>query len=73
MKISIDTEKLTVSIDSERLITIHELEFLHSTYEVILEDLRLECQYMMELEAAELNTKLNIFDGAKPKIIPSNS
>ena len=69
MKLTIDTENLTVSLETgNRPITIAELEFLHTAYDVMFEELKLEFEYQAVKSDVEVETKLNIFDGEKEKV-----
>ncbi len=73
MEIRIDTEKKTVSVVSDHVCTLEELEFLGSAYEIILQEMRLEFEYLMGRGEVELDTRLNIFEsGRKLKRIPGD-
>lgn len=73
MEIRIDTIKKTISVASDAICSIDELQFLHDSYDVILREMLEECQWMMMLGEMELDARLNIFDkGNKLKKIPGN-
>ena len=73
MIVRIDTFKKTVSVESDAICSIDELEFLSASYEVIMKDMMEECEWLMAVGELELNARLNIFEsGRKLKKIPGN-